>query len=71
MGKKENAKRRDEGIAAAIRRGVKFGRPLNKEMRGKFKKFYPLTRNKDDFENYKTVKSVIDELDCSKTHFIY
>ena len=67
--RKETAKRRDEGIAAAIRRGVKFGRPLNKEMREKFKKLYPLTRNKDDFENYRTVKSVIDELGCSKTQF--
>ena len=33
--RKETAKRRDEGIAAAIRRGVKFGRPINKETRGK------------------------------------
>ncbi len=38
-------------------------------MREKFKKLYPLTRNKDDFENYRTVKSVIDELGCSKTQF--
>ena len=67
--RKETAKRRDEGSAAAIRRGVKFGRPLNKEMREKFKKLYPLTRNKDDFENYRTVTSVIDELSCSKTQF--
>mgnify|MGYP006906856006 CR=1 FL=1 len=38
-------------------------------MREKFKKLYPLTRNKDNFENYRTVKSVIDELGCSKTQF--
>ena len=67
--RKETAKRRDEGIAAAIRRGVKFGRPLNKEVREKFKKLFPLTRNKDDFEHYRSVKSVIDELGCSKTQF--
>lgn len=67
--RKETAKRRDEGIAAAKKRGVKFGRPLNKEMREKFKKLYPLTRNKDDLENYRTVKSVIKELGCSKTQF--
>ena len=67
--RKETAKRRDEGIAAAIRRGVKFGRPINKETREKFKKLYPLTRNKDDFEHYRSVKSVIDELGCSKTQF--
>lgn len=67
--RQEIARRRDEGIRSAKLRGVKFGRPVNKEIREKFKKLYPLTRNKDDFENYRSVKSVVEELGCSEKQF--
>ena len=68
--RKETAKRRDEGIASAKKRGVKFGRPLDINMRAKFKELYPLTRNKDD-QNYRTVTSVCHEINCSRNHFYY
>ena len=68
--RKETAKRRDEGIASAKKRGVKFGRPLDKNMRNKFKELYPLTRNKDS-ENYMSVTSLVKILGCSRTHFYY
>ena len=66
--RKETAKRRDEGIAAAKKRGVKFGRPLDEELREKFIEYYPLTRNKDS-ENYMNVTSLVKMLSCSRTHF--
>lgn len=66
--RKETAKRRDEGIAAAKKRGVKFGRPLDEELREKFIEYYPLTRNKDA-KNYMSVTSLVKILGCSRTHF--
>lgn len=67
--RKEIARRRDEGIRSAKKRGVKFGRPINKEVRKKFLELYPLTRNKNDFEHYRTVVSVAGELNISRRQF--
>ena len=67
--RKEIAKRRDEGIKSAKKRGVKFGRPLNEKARENFLKLYPLTRNKDNFESYRTVVSVVKELGISRSQF--
>ena len=66
--RKETAKRRDEGIASAKKRGVKFGRPINLVAREKFLELYPLTRNKDSL-NYRTVTSVVKELNISRKQF--
>lgn len=66
--RKEIARRRDEGIAAARKKGKKFGRPVNKEIREKFMELYPFTRNKDNI-NYRTIKSVVEEIGCSRKQF--
>ena len=67
--RKEIARRRDEGIRSAKKRGVKFGRPINTEARKKFLELYPLTRDKTNLENYRTVVSVAKELNISRRHF--
>ncbi len=67
--RKEIARRRDEGIRSAKKRGVKFGRPINMEARKKFLELYPLTRDKTNLENYRTVVSVAKELKISRRHF--
>ena len=67
--RKEIARRRDEGIRSAKKRGVKFGRPINMEARKKFLELYPLTRDKTNLENYRTVVSVAKELNISRRHF--
>ncbi len=67
--RKEIARRRDEGIRSAKKRGVKFGRPINMEVRKKFLELYPLTRDKTNLENYRTVVSVAKELNISRRHF--
>lgn len=66
--RKETAKRRDEGIASARKRGVKFGRPINQIARERFLELYPLTRDKSN-ANYRTIVSVVEELNISRKQF--
>lgn len=66
--RKETAKRRDEGILSAKKRGVKFGRPVKKDIREEFKKYYHLTRNKDD-KDYISVAGLVRKLGCSRSQF--
>ena len=49
-------------------RGVKFGRPINQIARERFLELYPLTRDKSN-ANYRTIVSVVEELNISRKQF--
>lgn len=66
--RRELWKRQQEGIKRAKARGQHLGRNKEEKYREKFKKLYPMTRNKDNPE-YISVTKACKEIGCSRPMF--
>lgn len=58
-----------EGRKNAREHGVVFGRKYNGEIRVEFKKLYPFTKLDRKHKKYRSIRSVTEQLKCSRAQF--